>query len=112
MVFTAFALEKRGSCCGCGCRHCPFGHESVPTNQRKSLLQDPWLVINDQSQAPCDVLFWSGGKDSFLALTKMAQEAIRDVVLMTTYDGRTGQVAHQEIHIDQIIKQVANSKST
>ncbi len=23
-VLTAVALAERGSCCGCGCRHCPF----------------------------------------------------------------------------------------
>ena len=25
MVFTAAYLLKRGSCCGSGCRHCPYG---------------------------------------------------------------------------------------
>jgi hypothetical protein len=25
MVFTAAYHLKRGSCCGCGCRHCPYG---------------------------------------------------------------------------------------
>ena len=25
MVFTAAYLLKRGSCCGAGCRHCPYG---------------------------------------------------------------------------------------
>jgi hypothetical protein len=24
MVFTAEYLIKRGFCCGCGCRHCPY----------------------------------------------------------------------------------------
>jgi len=24
-VFTAYYHLKRGSCCGSGCRHCPFG---------------------------------------------------------------------------------------
>ena len=23
-VFTAAELERRGTCCGAGCRHCPF----------------------------------------------------------------------------------------
>ena len=26
MVFTATYHLKRGSCCGSGCRHCPYGH--------------------------------------------------------------------------------------
>jgi hypothetical protein len=25
MVFTAAYHRKRGSCCGSGCRHCPYG---------------------------------------------------------------------------------------
>ena len=29
-VFTAFAHEVRGECCGSRCRHCPFDHVNVP----------------------------------------------------------------------------------
>ena len=25
MVFTEDFLRRRGSCCECGCRHCPYG---------------------------------------------------------------------------------------
>jgi Family of unknown function (DUF5522) len=25
MVFTGKYLQKRGTCCGSGCRHCPYG---------------------------------------------------------------------------------------
>ena len=28
MVFTAHYLLKRGTCCGNGCRHCPYPTES------------------------------------------------------------------------------------
>jgi hypothetical protein len=35
MVFTAAYHLKRGSCCGSGCRHCPYGRgpaeEKAPT---------------------------------------------------------------------------------
>jgi hypothetical protein len=44
MVFTAAHHLKRGSCCGSGCRHCPYGNgqrdrgrsteEAVPNRQR------------------------------------------------------------------------------
>jgi hypothetical protein len=34
-VFTAFAHEKRGKCCGNKCRHCPFNHINVPSNEAK-----------------------------------------------------------------------------
>lgn len=30
LVFTAAYHRKRGYCCGSGCRHCPYGHCSVP----------------------------------------------------------------------------------
>ncbi|MBM3348611.1 MAG: hypothetical protein FJY58_02770 [Betaproteobacteria bacterium] len=28
-VMTSNALLKQGSCCGNGCRHCPYGHINV-----------------------------------------------------------------------------------
>ena len=64
-----------------------------------------WIEINAPSSQSCDVLSWSGGKDSFLALVALARESERDVVLLTTYDGRSGQVAHQEVHIDDVRQQ-------
>lgn len=30
-VFTRWFHLKRGSCCGNGCRHCPFDHINVPS---------------------------------------------------------------------------------
>ncbi|MGD0730936.1 MAG: DUF5522 domain-containing protein [Terracidiphilus sp.] len=30
MVFTAAYHLKRGSCCGSGCRHCPYGFVAAP----------------------------------------------------------------------------------
>ncbi len=30
LVFTSDALARRGSCCGSGCRHCPFGSPDEP----------------------------------------------------------------------------------
>ena len=32
MVLTAYFLEKRGYCCGNGCRHCPY-----PKSQKSGL---------------------------------------------------------------------------
>ena len=109
-VFTAIALEERGTCCGCSCRHCPYGHELVPQQRREKLHRDPWLEKNQNGDGPCDVLSWSGGKDSFLALVAMAREGLRDVTLLTTFDGRSGQVAHQEVHIDEVRDQARRLK--
>lgn len=100
-VFTAIALEQRGDCCGCACRHCPFGHREVNAIQRTTLHRDPWIE-GALSAEDVDVLFWSGGKDSYLALRDLQREATRPVVLLTTFDGRSEKVAHQEISLADI----------
>lgn len=51
------------------------------------------------------MLFWSGGKDSYLALRRLKREAMRPVLLLTTYDGATGMVAHQEVGIETVVRQ-------
>jgi ATP-binding cassette subfamily B (MDR/TAP) protein 1 len=51
-----------------------------------------------------DILFWSGGKDSFLALASLLQEK-REVVLLTSFGALTSRVSIQNIHIKNIAKQ-------
>lgn len=122
MVMTELVHRKRGRCCGSGCRHCPFAHESVPAERRQALNYNAtWLVSPDvltsnnadssaistkasssqseQTSAaqpvalnspapaaeavtvqpseprPIVVLFWSTGKDSFLALRALQRTA-------------------------------------
>jgi hypothetical protein len=41
MVFTAAYHLKRGYCCGSGCRHCPYGHSAVQTEQAQRPEPDP-----------------------------------------------------------------------
>ena len=103
-VFTALGLERRGDCCGCGCRHCPYGHLEVKPERRASLQQDPWLE-GVLPEGPVDLLFWSGGKDSYLTLRALVREATRPTVLLTTFDGRSEQVAHQEVKVADIRRQ-------
>ncbi|MGI8581305.1 MAG: DUF5522 domain-containing protein [Chitinophagaceae bacterium] len=38
LVFTEKYLLQRGTCCGNGCRHCPFNYKSVPEPERSKLL--------------------------------------------------------------------------
>jgi hypothetical protein len=38
MVMTARYHLQRGSCCGSGCRHCPFDYAQVP-EPRKTVLR-------------------------------------------------------------------------
>ncbi len=53
-----------------------------------------------------DVLFWSGGKDSYLALEFYRKESSnRKVALLTTYDEENDIVPHQQIPLQKIKKQ-------
>lgn len=96
-VFTSEYLSKR-PCCGCGCRHCPY--------TLKKRVSRPRLLYGemDSLSENLDVLFWSGGKDSYLALRRLRKEG-RDVLLLTTFDEETRMVAHQNVAIEQIKRQ-------
>jgi len=107
MVFTRIGLRQRGKCCGAGCRHCPFEHESVPTHRRSRRIQQPaWLTdTRPQSGRANVIVFWSGGKDSFLAYRAFIKEGRLSPILLTTFDARTRMIAHQEFSIDEVVLQ-------
>ena len=68
-VLTSKALLKQGTCCGNSCRHCPYGHINVgDPNLIKQSIAGPVLMNWSGKDQNIDILFWSGGKDSFLAL--------------------------------------------
>ncbi|MCE2390932.1 MAG: hypothetical protein J4G09_05535 [Proteobacteria bacterium] len=108
-VITELGHLRRGKCCGCGCRHCPFEHENVPQPASAERVQQPALINAGLfRKRSCDVLFWSGGKDSYLAWLYLRRELAaldRDVALLTTFDGRSRTVAHQEIPFGRIVEQ-------
>lgn len=56
-----------------------------------------------------DILFWSGGKDSYLALEFFTQDYgdMSDLKLLTTYEENSGTVPHQNIPIKNIQNQAA-----
>ena len=104
-VLTSEALLKKGKCCGNSCRHCPFGHLSVENPVGESqLIKQPvlinWVVNTDE----LDILFWSGGKDSFLTLMQLMEEK-RNVILLTSFGALTNRVSIQDIDIKDIAKQ-------
>jgi len=104
-VLTSKALLKQGACCGNSCRHCPYGHINVSDPERvKQKLLAPVLMNWADKAKTIDILFWSGGKDSFLALASLLQEK-RDVVLLTSFGALTNRVSIQNIHIKNIAKQ-------
>ncbi|MGK3739055.1 MAG: diphthamide synthase (EF-2-diphthine--ammonia ligase), partial [Bacillariaceae sp.] len=127
-VFTEIAHKKRGKCCGSGCRHCPYSHKNVKNKAAK--IQQPSILYqqetrdgDQQSQIfsinnnkDIKVLFFSGGKDSFLAIRALVRGYYEigpfGLVLMTTFDAATRVIAHQEVNIDQVIKQASHLNIT
>lgn len=56
-----------------------------------------------------DILFWSGGKDAYLALHFYRQQHPEaDIKLLTTYDETDDIVPHQHIRLEDIKKQAAS----
>lgn len=118
-VMTSETLSKRGRCCGCGCRHCPYNHENVAMEKRPARISAPALLHGDFADLmdDCiDVLFWSGGKDSFLAARALTREHRSDgrgsssssrLLLLTTFDATNRTVAHQEVPITTIVRQAS-----
>lgn len=105
-VFTALTLRRLGQCCGSGCRHCPYAHSAVPIQARSRIARQPtWLTEQPVAASAVDVLFWSGGKDSFLAYRALQRAEQRPLVLLTTFDSVSRSVAHQNLHIDDIVRQ-------
>jgi len=106
-VFTAVSLLKR-DCCGNICRHCPY-RGTDGDNQPGAKAPRIQVLYGDMDEidTEIDLLFFSGGKDSFLAYEHIKQENQRQIVLLTTYNEASSIVAHQEIHIDVVKKQAS-----
>ena len=102
-VFTEYGLLQRGTCCGSGCRHCPYAHHAVPQGRRSRVAKQPTWLHGDGSSCT-HVLFWSGGKDSYLTLLRLQQQGV-SVVLLSTYDVSSGVVAHQNVTVDDLVRQ-------
>jgi len=104
-VLTSEALLKKGKCCGNSCRHCPFGHLNVENPAGESrLIKHPVLINWIANKNALDVLFWSGGKDSFLTLMHLMEEK-KNIVLLTSFGASTNRVSIQDIAIKDIAKQ-------
>ena len=104
-VLTSDALQKQGRCCGNSCRHCPYGHINVNNHKPSQLQITNSILMNwTPKEGGLDVLFWSGGKDSFLTLMHLLEEK-RNVVLLTSFGALTNRVSIQDIHIKNIAKQ-------
>ncbi len=109
-VFTRIGLLERDRCCGAGCRHCPFGHEAVSVADRAGRIQQAAWLTDDRPDPDrrLQVLFWSGGKDSYLAYRALARKGEMPIVLLTTFDARSRIIAHQEFAVDEVALQATH----
>ena len=104
-VLTSDTLLRQGKCCGNSCRHCPYGHINVSDLQNSQLQITNSILMNwIPRKGGLDILFWSGGKDSFLTLMHLLEQN-RHVVLLTSFGVLTSHVSIQDIHIKNIAKQ-------
>ncbi len=130
-VFTEYALKQRGKCCGSGCRHCPYNHLNVIDKaskiQQPAFLHEEWATDKEGStlfslskstddNKQIKVLFFSGGKDSYLALRALARDCLNNkqapfsLILLTTFDASSRIIAHQDIPIDVVVRQAKHLK--
>lgn len=107
VVFTRIGLLQRERCCGARCRHCPFDHDGVTLAARaRKIQQAAWLTdTRGDADRPVSLLFWSGGKDSYLTLRALERGKYQNIVLLTTFDARSRIIAHQEFPIDIVVEQ-------
>jgi iron complex transport system substrate-binding protein len=122
LVMTELVHRDRGRCCGSGCRHCLYAHDNVPVRRRSEKISQPaWLLPpscveeddddDDDADAPQQalVLFWSTGKDSYLALRALRRTyplgGPVQLVLLTTFDADSRHIAHQEVEVQQAVAQ-------
>jgi ATP-binding cassette subfamily B (MDR/TAP) protein 1 len=104
-VLTSNALLRQGRCCGNSCRHCPYGRFNVRGVDSPELpMANPVLINWAAKQSGLNILFWSGGKDSFLTLMHLLGDG-KNVVLLTSFGAYTNRVSIQDIHIKDIAKQ-------
>ena len=120
-VFTRIGLEALGKCCGSGCRHCPYNHASVKEEDKAKRIKQPALLYRagnfcNKDISMIKVLFWSGGKDSFLTLRALyrsnPQKNDFAIVLLTTFDETSRVIANQNIHIDNVVRQAKHLELT
>lgn len=61
-----------------------------------------WKSFRDEG-AERVVLFWSGGKDSFLTLRALQRKKAADrITLLTTFDGNSGKIPFQETKVNTL----------
>lgn len=90
-------------------RHCPFSHERCQHGASQRMFEKPRYIKNsrvrDDNRSTCRppvVLFFSGGKDSFLSLALALKDSHTKVILLSTYDPAMGMNGIQQVPIFEI----------
>lgn len=74
----------------------------------KLTVGEGWRTFRDDKSGERTVLFWSGGKDSFLTLRALQKRHSRGregrdgrdrITLLTTFDGKTGNIPFQDTKV-------------
>ena len=91
------------------CRHCPYGHYKVKmtTGSRSNIIKKPTFLKGKRkhdSVQPTDVLFWTGGKKSLLALLHLKSlQNSNFITLLTTVDSADGSLPYQGVSTDEVM---------
>jgi diphthamide synthase (EF-2-diphthine--ammonia ligase) len=111
-VFTEEFHLRRGSCCGSACRHCPFGQAAVVGAAGAARS---WAATILPGSTPVgekvDVVFWSGGKDAWLAWMATRAEH-RPSVWFTTFDPERDELPIQSVDVATILRQANRAGQT
>ena len=119
-IYTEFSHIKRNKCCGRGYKHCPYDHVNVKDKVR--YIPNPVFFYDAQSpkfsqlfSIPLDAyvksLFFSGGKDLFLAIRKLVKQRQSSnipfpLILLTTFDFKIRD--DHEDNLKQVISVINN----
>ena len=76
----------------------------------KEVVKLPPVPVEKDKEVVVDVMFWSGGKDSYLSLLLLEQSYLSElregkIVLMTTFVGSTGEILHQCLTCRDVMNQ-------
>lgn len=112
LVFSEAYHQRRGYCCGASCRHCPYAHEAVDPARRRPRTAGPSIFPGTTpSGLKVDVIFWSGGKDAWLAWDT-SRSAGRASVWLTTFDPERGMAPVQEVSVATLLGQARRAGQT
>ena len=87
-----------------------LGMFKVTSRHERNLVTEPYLIGDAPRSKPVTLVFWSGGKDAYLALLEhLLEKHIHDIVLVTVCVAETDEVSHQDVYHIDVIKAQATA---